>query len=54
MGMSSRGSLSAIASDVGGLINYVELLVTGKGGASKTGKPLEHLKQVNHWEINFF
>ena len=40
MGMSSRGSLSAIASDVGGLINYVELLVTGKGGASKTGKPL--------------
>ena len=40
MGMSSKGTMSAIAKDVGGLINYVELLVTGKGGASKTGKPL--------------
>ena len=40
MGMSSEGSVENIAKDVGGLINYVELLVTGKGGASKTGKPL--------------
>ena len=40
MGMSSKGSISNIAKDVGGLINYVELLVTGKGGASKTGRPL--------------
>ena len=40
MGMSSKGTISAISKDVGGLINYVELLVTGKGGASKTGKPL--------------
>jgi len=40
MGMSTNGSISTIAKDVGGLINYVELLVTGGGGASKTGRPL--------------
>ena len=40
MGMSTKGTISTIAKDVGGLINYVELLVTGTGGASKTGKPL--------------
>jgi hypothetical protein len=40
MGMSSNGSISTIAADVGGLINYVELLVTGKGNASSTGNPL--------------
>lgn len=40
MGMSTNGSISTIASDVAGLINYVELLVTGTGGASKTGGPL--------------
>ena len=40
MGMSTRGSISTISSNVGGLINYVELLVTGKGGASTTGRPL--------------
>ncbi|MDC1321340.1 hypothetical protein N8261_05200 [Flavobacteriaceae bacterium] len=40
MGMSTNGSMSTIAKDVGGLINYVELLVTGQGGASKTGRPL--------------
>lgn len=40
MGMSSNGSISTIAADVGGLINYVELLVTGRGGASSTGRPL--------------
>jgi len=40
MGMSTNGSISTIAKDVGGLINYVELLVTGQGGASKTGRPL--------------
>ena len=40
MGMSTKGSISTIAKDVDGLINYVELLVTGSGGASKTGRPL--------------
>ena len=40
MGMSTNGSISAIADDVGGLINYVELLVTGTGNASATGGPL--------------
>ncbi len=40
MGMSSRGSLSQIGTNIGGLINYAELLVAGTGGASKTGKPL--------------
>jgi hypothetical protein len=40
MGMSSNGSISTIASDVAGLISYVEVLVTGRGNASKTGKPL--------------
>lgn len=46
IGMSSDGSLGAIVDDVGGLISYVELLVTGNcsGGGSKcastTGGPL--------------
>jgi hypothetical protein len=40
MGMSSNGSISTIAADVGGLINYVEVLVTGNGQASATGGPL--------------
>ena len=40
LGMSDKGSISVMAKDVAGLINYVEVLVTGKGNASKTGKPL--------------
>jgi hypothetical protein len=40
LGMSDKGSISVMAKDVAGLINYVEVLVTGKGKASKTGKPL--------------
>ena len=40
IGMSSDGSLGTLATDVAGLIAYVELLVTGKGKASKTGNPL--------------
>ena len=40
MGMSTNGSISTIAKDVGGLINYVELLVAGGGGASKTRGPM--------------
>jgi hypothetical protein len=40
IGMSTKGSLSATAKDVDGLINYVELLVSGGGKASSTGRPL--------------
>jgi hypothetical protein len=40
LGMSSTGSIAALTRDITGLVNYVELLVTGKSKASKTGKPL--------------
>lgn len=40
IGMSSSGNLNALARDVGGLISYVELLVSGDSKASKTGGPL--------------
>jgi hypothetical protein len=39
MGMSADGNFGALTNDVGGLINYVELLVSGNGG-STTGGPL--------------
>ena len=37
--MSDDGNFGALANDIGGLINYVEVLVSGKGG-STTGGPL--------------
>lgn len=40
IGMSSKGSLSALGNDVNGLISYVEVLVSGGGKASKTGQAL--------------
>jgi hypothetical protein len=40
MGMSSKGSFSSVSKNIAGLVNYTELLVSGKGGASKTGGPL--------------
>ncbi len=40
IGMSSDGSLDAIGSNINGLIAYTELLVSGDGAASATGKPL--------------
>ena len=40
MGMSDDGSMSALADDVAGLINYVQVMVAGTGPASATGKPL--------------
>ena len=40
MGMSSEGSLSALVDDASGLIDYVELLVSGQGKGSTTGRPL--------------
>jgi len=40
MGASSAGNMGAMARDVAGIINYVELLVAGGGPASVTGGPL--------------
>lgn len=40
LGMSGKGTLGQLATNVGGLMDYVELLVTGSGNASTTGKPL--------------
>jgi hypothetical protein len=40
IGMSSKGSLTTLGKDIDGLIQYVELLVSGKSNASKTGGPL--------------
>ena len=40
IGMSGAGSLSQLGKDIDGLVNYVELLVSGGGKASATGKPL--------------
>jgi hypothetical protein len=40
LGMSSKGSMSAVGKDINGLIAYVELLVAGKSKASSTGGPL--------------
>lgn len=40
IGMSSNGSIQQMAKDIDGLINYVEVLVSGGGSASSTGQPL--------------
>lgn len=40
MNMSPGFSLGALANNVDGLLSYVEVLVTGTGNASVTGKPL--------------
>lgn len=40
MGMSPGFSLSALATNVDGLLSYVEVLISGTGNASVTGKPL--------------
>lgn len=40
MGMSAAGNFDTLTNDVRGLIAYVNVLVTGKGKASKTGQPL--------------
>lgn len=40
LGMSDKGSLTTLAKNVSGMVSYVELLVTGKSKASKTGAPL--------------
>uniref|UniRef100_A0A6C0EQT1 Uncharacterized protein n=1 Tax=viral metagenome TaxID=1070528 RepID=A0A6C0EQT1_9ZZZZ len=40
IGMSDEGSMRALGGDINGLIQYVEILVTGKSQASATGGPL--------------
>jgi hypothetical protein len=40
MGMSPGFSLGALATNVDGLLSYVEVLIQGSGNASVTGKPL--------------
>lgn len=40
LGMSGKGNMKALASDVAGIVDYVELLVSGSGKASQTGRPL--------------
>jgi hypothetical protein len=40
IGMSDKGSIQQMSKDIDGLIQYVELLVTGKSKASSTGGPL--------------
>ena len=40
LSMSGHGSLGALASDIAGIVDYVQLLVSGSGRASKTGNPL--------------
>ena len=40
LGMSGDGTLDALGKDIGGLISYVEVLVSGDSEASATGGPL--------------
>lgn len=40
IGMSTKGSIKALGKNINGLIEYTELLVTGKSKASVTGGPL--------------
>jgi hypothetical protein len=40
IGMSDKGTIQQMTKDIDGLIQYVELLVTGDSKASATGKPL--------------
>jgi len=40
LGMSSSGTFSALENDIGGLLSYVKVLVTGESEASRTGQAL--------------
>lgn len=40
IGMSDKGTIKQMGKNIDGLIDYVEVLVTGKGKASTTGQPL--------------
>lgn len=40
MGMSDDGNFGALENNISGLINYVEVMVSGKGGSTTGGRPL--------------
>ena len=40
IGMGDNGTIQQMSKDINGLIQYVEVLVTGNSGASATGQPL--------------
>jgi hypothetical protein len=40
IGMSDKGTIEALTSDINGLINYMTIMVQGKSKASMTGNPL--------------
>jgi hypothetical protein len=40
LGMSGDGSMKALRNDVEGIVDYVQLLISGRGPGSKTGQPL--------------
>ena len=40
IGMSDNGTMGTMINNVAGLASYVEILITGRGEASKTGRPL--------------
>ena len=40
LGMSGAGSIQQMAKNIDGLIGYVEIMASGGGSASKTGRPL--------------
>ena len=40
LGITTKGTLKSLDTDINGLLNYVQLLVDGTGKASSTGKPL--------------
>jgi hypothetical protein len=40
LGMSGAGNFSTLENDITGLMDYVRVLITGKGNASRTGAPL--------------
>ena len=39
LGMSGDGNIGALSRDIEGIVDYVEVLVSGSGEASKTGNP---------------
>jgi hypothetical protein len=40
LGMSGKGDMKALSRDIAGIVDYIEILVSGTGPASKTGTPL--------------
>lgn len=47
LGMSGKGTIKALGKDISGITNYIQLLVSGKSKASKTGGPLGNKFFIN-------